>query len=135
MDTNPQTDRATDADQIDAVLAETYQAWADNDADGFVRHYTEDATAIMPGSLRPSRTAVRDAMAAGFAGPLKDSTAVDTRVSLRFLGADAAIARSEAGILFAGETEVPAERRVNATWVFERRHGRWMIAAYHNSPA
>jgi hypothetical protein len=24
---------------------------------------------------------------------------------------------------------------VNATWVFEKRHGQWLIAAYHNSPA
>jgi uncharacterized protein (TIGR02246 family) len=23
---------------------------------------------------------------------------------------------------------------VNATWVFEKRDGRWLIAAYHNSP-
>jgi uncharacterized protein (TIGR02246 family) len=135
MDTINHTDRTSDIDQIDAVLADIYRAWADHDADAFVQHYAEDATAIMPGSLRPGRAAVRDAMAAGFAGPLEGSTAVDRRVSLRFLGADAAIARSEAGILFAGETEVPAERMVNATWVFERRGGRWMIAAYHNSPA
>ncbi|TQK70755.1 hypothetical protein [Nocardioides sp. SLBN-35] len=61
----------------------------------------------MPGSLRAGRAAVCDAMAAGFAGPLRGSTAVDTRVSLRFLGADAVIARSEAGILLAGETGRP----------------------------
>ncbi|GAA3651017.1 hypothetical protein GCM10022237_08450 [Nocardioides ginsengisoli] len=128
-------DRTVDTAAIDAVLAETYQAWADNDADGFVRHYTEDATAVLPGSLRGSRAAVRDAMAAGFAGPLAGSTTVDRRVSLRFVGDDAAIALSEAGILFAGESAVPDARKVNATWVFEKRHGRWMIAAYHNSPA
>lgn len=23
---------------------------------------------------------------------------------------------------------------MNATWVFEKRDGRWLIAAYHNSP-
>jgi uncharacterized protein (TIGR02246 family) len=23
---------------------------------------------------------------------------------------------------------------VNATWVLEKRDGRWLIAAYHNSP-
>jgi hypothetical protein len=23
---------------------------------------------------------------------------------------------------------------VNATWVFEKRDGQWLIAAYHNSP-
>ena len=128
-------DRTADVEAIDTILAETYQAWADNDADGFVRHYTEDATAVLPGSVRGSRDAVRDAMAAGFAGPLRGSTALDRRVGLRFVGADAAIALSEAGILFAGESELPPERRVNATWVFARRDGRWMIAAYHNSPA
>jgi uncharacterized protein (TIGR02246 family) len=127
--------RTADTAAIDTVLAETYRAWADNDAEAFVRHYTEDATAVLPGSLRGSRAAVREAMAAGFAGPLAGSTTIDRRVSLRFLGDDAAIALSEAGILLAGESEVPASRKVNATWVFERRDGRWMIAAYHNSPA
>ncbi|KAB2807518.1 SgcJ/EcaC family oxidoreductase [Pimelobacter simplex] len=135
MTTTTTTTAADATAEIDAVLAATYQAWADNDADAFVRHYTEDATALLPGSLRAGRTAVRDAMAAGFAGPLRGSRTVDRRLSLRFAGADAAIAVHESGILLAGETEVPAERRVNATWVFEKRDGRWMIAAYHNSPA
>lgn len=128
-------DRTDDKLAIDAMLRETYQAWEDNDADGFVKHYTEDATAILPGSLRGSRRAVRDSMAAGFAGPLKDSSSYDKRLSLRFVGQDAAIAISEAGILLPGEVVVPEERKANATWVFEKRDGRWMIAAYHNSPA
>ncbi|MDQ4504520.1 SgcJ/EcaC family oxidoreductase [Sinomonas sp. ASV322] len=128
-------DRKNDEIAIDALLAETYKGWEANDADRFVALYTEDATAILPGSVRGSREAIRDSMAAGFAGPLKGSTSVDQRVSLRFVGRDAAIAVSEAGILFPGEAEVPAERKVNATWVFEKRDGRWMIAAYHNSPS
>jgi hypothetical protein len=45
-----------------------------------------------------------------------------------------AIVVSESGILFAGETEVPDTGKVNATWVFEKRNGQWLIAAYHNSP-
>ncbi|MBM7515246.1 SgcJ/EcaC family oxidoreductase [Nocardioides nitrophenolicus] len=121
--------------EIDAVLAETYQAWTDNDADAFVRHYTEDATAVLPGSLRAGRTAIRDAMAASFAGPLAGSTTVDRRRSLRFVGADVAIAVHESGIRLAGESELPEGRTVVATWVFARRDGRWMIAAYHNCPA
>jgi uncharacterized protein (TIGR02246 family) len=127
-------DRTDDKLAIEAMLRETYQAWEDNDADGFVRHYTEDATAILPGSLRGSRRAVRDSMAAGFAGPLKDSSSYDKQLSLRFVGQDAAIAISEAGILFPGEAAVPEERKANATWVFEKRDGRWLIAAYHSSP-
>lgn len=117
------------------MLTEMYAAWARGDADGFVSRYREDATAILPGSLRNGRAMVRDSMAAAFAGPLRDSSTVDEQISLRFVGADAAIMLARSGILLAGETEVPAERFVLATWVFERHNGRWMVAAYHNCPA
>ncbi|HEX5332202.1 MAG TPA: SgcJ/EcaC family oxidoreductase [Cellulomonas sp.] len=127
-------DRAEDEIAVNAMLGEMYQAWAANDADGFVRYYTDDATAILPGSLRGSRKAIRDSMAAGFDGPLKASSTLDTRLSLRFVGEDVAIAVSEGGILFAGEDAVPEARKIHATWVFEKRDGRWMVAAYHNSP-
>ena len=73
-------------------------------------------------------------MAAGFEGPLKGSSTVDKQLSLRFVGEEAAIAISEGGILFAGEDAVPAARQIHATWVFEKHDGRWMVAAYHNSP-
>lgn len=42
---------------------------------------------------------------------------------------------SETGVRFPGETEIPAERMVYATWVLEKRGGTWLLAAYHNSPA
>ncbi|HEY9373077.1 SgcJ/EcaC family oxidoreductase, partial [Streptomyces sp.] len=56
------------------------------------------------------------------------------QLSLRFVGRDAAIVVSESGILFPGQTEVSDTGKVNATWVFEKRDGQWLIAAYHNSP-
>jgi uncharacterized protein (TIGR02246 family) len=99
-----------------------------------VADYTADATAIMTGSLRDSRDVIRENMALAFEGPLKGSSTYNKQLSLRFVGRDAAIVVSESGILFAGETEVPDARKVNATWVFERRDGQWLIAAYHNSP-
>ncbi len=70
----------------------------------------------------------------GFAGPLKGTSTRNRHIGLRFVGRDAAIVVSESGILFPGRTEVPEAGRVNATWVFEKRDGRWLIAAYHNSP-
>jgi uncharacterized protein (TIGR02246 family) len=90
----------------------------------------------MTGSLRDSRDAVRENMALAFEGPLKGSSTYNKQLSLRFVGRDAAIVVSESGILFAGETEVPDTDtgKVNATWVFEKRDGQWLIAAYHNSP-
>jgi uncharacterized protein (TIGR02246 family) len=126
--------RAADEAAIQAVLVDSYKAWEAGDADGMVADYSADATAIMPGSLRGSRDVIRESMAQAFAGPLKGSSTWNKQLSLRFLGEDAAIVVSESGILFAGETEVPDARKVNATWVFARRDGQWLIAAYHNSP-
>jgi uncharacterized protein (TIGR02246 family) len=127
--------RTADEAAIQSVLADSYKAWEAGDADGMVADYTADATAIMTGSLRNSRDVIRDSMASAFDGPLKDTSTWNKQLSLRFVGRDAAIAVSESGILFGGEAEVPDTRKVNATWVFEKRDGQWLIAAYHNSPA
>jgi uncharacterized protein (TIGR02246 family) len=126
--------RVEDEAAIQAVLADSYKAWEAGDADGMVASYTEDATAIMTGSLRESRDVIRQNMALAFEGPLKGSSTCNKQLSIRFAGRDAAIIVSESGILFAGETEVPDTGKVNATWVFEKRNGQWLIAAYHNSP-
>lgn len=119
---------------IQAVLADSYKAWEAGDADGMVADYTVDATAIMTGSLRDSREMIRQNMALAFAGPLKGTSTYNKQLSFRFVGKDAAIVVSESGILFGDQTDVPDTGKVNATWVFERQHGRWLIAAYHNSP-
>ncbi len=126
--------REQDEIAIQGVLVDSYKAWEAGDAVGMVADYTEDATAIMTGSLRGTREVIRESMAVAFEGPLKDSSTVNEQLSLRFVGRDAAIVVSESGILFAGETEVPDTRKVNATWVLEKRGDRWMIASYHNSP-
>jgi uncharacterized protein (TIGR02246 family) len=126
--------RTADEAAIQAVLVDSYKAWEAGDADGMVADYTTDATAILPGSLRDGRDAIRESMALAFEGPLKGSSTVNKQLSIRFLGRDAAVVISESGILFAGQTEVPDAGKVNATWVFEKRDGQWLIAAYHNSP-
>jgi uncharacterized protein (TIGR02246 family) len=125
---------AADVAAIQAVLVDSYQAWEAGDADGMVANYTADATAIMTGSLRDSRDVIRENMARAFEGPLKGSSTRNKALSLRFVGRDAAIMVSESGILFPGDNEVPDTGKVNATWVFEKRDGQWLIAAYHNSP-
>lgn len=127
--------RAADEAAIQAVLAASYKAWEAGDADGMVADYTEDATAIMPGSLRDGRDAIRQNMSQAFAGPLKGTSTSNKPLGIRFAGRDTAIVISESAILFPGETEIPDDaRKVNATWVLEKRDGRWLIAAYHNSP-
>jgi uncharacterized protein (TIGR02246 family) len=127
--------RPHDVAAIKGVLESLYKAWDAGDADAFVTDYTEDATVIMPGTYRKSKEEVRRNMADGFASYLKGSTTVNKQESIRFLGENAAVTVSEAGIRFPGETEIPAERMVYATWVLEKRDGTWLIAAYHNSQA
>jgi uncharacterized protein (TIGR02246 family) len=126
--------RAEDLAAIEAVMADSYKAWEAGDADGMVACYTADATAIMTGSLRDSRDAIRQSMALGFAGPLKGSSTYNKQLSIRFVGRDGAIVVSESGILFPGQSEVPDAGKVNCTWVLDKRDGKWRIAAYHNSP-
>ena len=126
--------RAADEAAIQAVLVDSYKAWEAGDADGMVASYAADATAIMPGSLRDGRDVIRENMALAFEGPLKGTSTWNKELSFRFIGRDAAIIVSESGILFAGQAEVPDAGKVNATWVFEKRDGQWLIAAYHNSP-
>ena len=127
-------DHTADEAAIRAVLEDSYRAWAAGDADGMVAAYTDDASAIMPGALRDGREVIRDSMAVAFAGPLAGTSTFNRQLSVRFVGADAAIVLSESGILFPGQSEVPLEGRVNCTWVLQRQDGAWRIAAYHNSP-
>jgi uncharacterized protein (TIGR02246 family) len=114
------------------VLDRFYVAWAAGDADTIADLYTKDATVVMPGVYDTSADEVRAFFTAGFAGPLKGSSAIDEERSVRLYGSDAAIVISTSGILMAGETSVPAPRLVRATWVLARQDGRWLIAAYHN---
>ncbi|MFF8378814.1 SgcJ/EcaC family oxidoreductase [Streptomyces sp. NPDC015661] len=121
--------------QVRSVIDAVYAAWAANDADAFVAVYTPDATAALPGSFRDGREQIRAAMAAGFEGPLKGSTVRGGIDGVRFLGEcrDAAVAVARNAVVLAGETEVPDDRWVRATWALERTgDGVWQVAAYHN---
>lgn len=136
MTTTTTTTVSTVADEARGVLdviQAIYAAWADNDADAFAALYSEDATVVQPGGIyKQGKADIRTSMALAFAGPLKGSTVIDEPRSVRVLGQDSAIVISDAGILLAGETEVPAQRMVRATWVLSKPHGTWLIAAYHN---
>lgn len=132
---NPTSVLATDDSAVRNVLDGVYAAWANNNADAFVELYTEDATSALPGSYSNNRDEIRTRMAAGFAGPLKGSRVIDEVQNVRFIGDDAAVVISKSGILMSGETEVPAERWVLASWVLSKQNGKWLIEAYHNCPA
>lgn len=129
--TEPTQDVDTHA--VHDVLARLYRAWAD--ADAFAALYCDDATVVMPGVLHLGRAATREYMAAAFAGPLRGARGVDDPQNVRIIEGDTAIVVSAAGILMAGEEELPRERERLATWVLTKTDGRWLIAAYTNTPA
>ncbi|MTE15802.1 SgcJ/EcaC family oxidoreductase [Nocardia aurantiaca] len=130
-DTAVQSDREAVLD----VLNNLYRAWSANDADAFIADYDPDATSIVRGVVNIGREAVRASMAAGFAGPLRDSHAVDEPQLVRFPTTDTAVVVSRGAVVMAGETEPPADGWVIATWTLIRRDGRWLLTAYHNCSA
>ncbi len=117
------------------VLHRMYAAWAAADADTFAAQYTADATVVLPGTFHQGRTAVRDFMANAFRGRLEGTHGLDEPQDIRLVGKDTAIVVSRTAVLMAGEQEAPADRERIGTWVLTRQDGRWLVAAFANSPA
>ena len=124
-----------DADrQVREILKEVYAAWEANDADAFAKPYAELATATLPGVYLSGRQAIRDAMAALFAGELKGSRGIYEVREIRFVAADAAIVTSKGAVLLVGQAEPDAASRALETWVLSRQDGTWRVQAFHNCP-
>lgn len=128
------TDKSTAAEEVKLVLNRVYEAWANNDAESFAALYN-DASAVLPSNYLQGREAIATYMAGGFQGPLKGSTGVDWPQSFRIYNNDTAVVVSKAGILMAGEDELPEDRERIATWILVKQGGEWWITAYTNTPA
>jgi len=136
MTSSNSTPVLTTLDQsVRAVIAAVGAAWTAGDADAFAALYAPDATVVLPGgAYLKGRNDIRGYSAAGFAGPLKGSTTINSEEEIRRIGDDVAIAYTVGGIRMAGETEVAADRTRRATWVFSRRGESWLIDAYTTCP-
>jgi uncharacterized protein (TIGR02246 family) len=123
-----------DTTPILGVLHRMYSAWATEDADAFAAEYTDDATVVLPGTFHQGRAAVRDFMANAFTGRLKDTRPLDEPQDVRLVGKDTAVVISKTAVLMPGEQDVPADRQRIGTWVLTRQDGRWLVAAFANTP-
>ena len=114
------------------VLAQIYEGLEANDADAYVAGYAPDAYVCTPGVFLPDREALRGAMIGHFQGPLKGCRGIYEVRSLRFLGAEAAVVLTRAGIVLAGDARADD---FHDTWVFGFADGRWEVRAFHTCPA
>ncbi|WP_335936520.1 SgcJ/EcaC family oxidoreductase [Streptomyces sp. PTD5-9] len=125
---------AEDKAAVAALPQRIVAAWAAHDADAFADVFTPDGTMILPGHFQQGRDAIRTFMTNAFAGPFKGTRVTGTPVDIRFADAESGILITRGGILAPGETEPSPERAVHASWVVVKRDGRWLLAAYQNSP-
>jgi uncharacterized protein (TIGR02246 family) len=135
MTSTTEASNTTAIDGVKQTLEAIYQAWADHDGQAFADCYVEDATVVLPGTFHQGKQAIADYMQRGFSGPLQGSRAVDVPQSIRIIGKHTAVVVSRAGVLMAGQTELPTDRESLATWVLAKEGDRWLVAAYSNSPA
>ena len=124
MTTSNTTAAGTSQDSaIRAVFAQTSRAWADGDGEAFAAWYAPDATVILPGVYLPGQDAIREAMAAAFAGPLKNTRRSHQVRSIRFTSPGTAIVITDSVTRAAGRTSASgsAARTSDLGTVPERR--------------
>jgi uncharacterized protein (TIGR02246 family) len=137
--------REEDEAAVRAVIQQLPATWAEVTSgragvDAIAEIFTEDASFVVGDGTylrgRPEIAAYYRRMIDGadaFGTSIKDTTVVVEVDSVRFLSDTVAAVVSHGGILFAGETEVPAERRGIQTSVISEVNGRWLAAAYQNT--
>ncbi|MER6949259.1 SgcJ/EcaC family oxidoreductase [Nonomuraea sp. NPDC000554] len=120
---------------VAAIAQKMIAAWAHHDADGFANLFIEDGTLILPGVFRQGREDIRAYFKDAFDGQYKGTQVTGKPISLKFYGPDVALLLSQGGVIASGETEVADPQAIRASWFAVRVDGKWLLAAYQNSPA
>jgi uncharacterized protein (TIGR02246 family) len=125
---------AADQAAIAAVPARMVAAWAAHDADAFAELFTEDGTMMLPGVYKKGRDAIREYMAAEYAGAYQGTTVTGTPLEIKPLRAGAVALVTQGGVIPAGETELPDDAAIRASWILVKRNRKWLLAVYQNCP-
>jgi uncharacterized protein (TIGR02246 family) len=125
---------AADYAAIAAVPARMIAAWAAHDSDAFADLFTEDGTLILPGVYKKGKDAIRAYMAAEYAGAYQGTTVTGAPVEIKPLRAGAVALISQGGVIPAGQTRLPDEAAIRASWILVKRGRKWLLAVYQNCP-
>ena len=109
-------------------------AWRANDPDAFAGVFTENGSLLMQENQLTSRTAIREYMAAGFAGPLRGAYVTGWPLLVNHLSAGVAMVVTQGGIILPGDHGLLPEREIRAVWIVVAQDGQWQLLSHQSSP-
>lgn len=124
----------TDEAAVRAVLEAQLAAWAAGDGAAFGATVTEDSDLIaFDGTHVVGRQDIASFMQKQFDTILAGTRVVAEPVRIRFISDDTVVMITEGGVIFPGESAVPAERFSIQTFVLTKQDGTWLIEAFQNT--
>lgn len=126
-------DRATDREQITAILARWERAWNTHDMKSFGSMFHEDGTWILwTGAVWVGRRAIEDGHAGVHKTVFRNSTQRERLEELTFVGTDAAVVRFCSTLI--GDERAPDKLvRSRKFLVVTRRAGVWAVSWGQNT--
>jgi uncharacterized protein (TIGR02246 family) len=109
-------------------------AWEANDADAFADVFVENGSILIGDDQLTDRDSIRTYLRDAFADRFRGTRVVHDPIEFRILAPDVAVVITEGGVVYEGETAVPADRAVRATWVSVLRDGQWRLFSQQTSP-
>ena len=129
-------DRTTDESAIrDLVGARQQQAWNQHDAHAYAALFTEDGDVVnVVAWWWKGRTEIESNLTRMFSNIFRDSTLTFKHVDVRFLTSEIAIAHARWTLEGARMPPgLPEPREGLQTLTVQKRNGKWLIAAFHNT--
>jgi uncharacterized protein (TIGR02246 family) len=109
-------------------------AWDAGDADAFAGVFTENGSILVDDEQLTDRESIRAFFAEAFAGTLNGTKLLIDPIEIKVLEPGVAVVITDGGVLYEGETSVPAERTVRGTWVTVREGEEWQLFSQQTSP-
>ena len=129
-------DRTTDESAIrDLVGSRQQQAWNQHDARAYAALFAEDGDVVnVVAWWWKGRSEIESNLTRMFANIFRESTLTFRQVDVRFLTPDIAIAHARWTMTGARMPPgLPEPREGLQTLTVQRRSGKWLIAAFHNT--